>query len=352
LFGANIFNIMKLSSIFKYIFRIIFLFIIIIVICMVCFLAYLFTGKTEKSENINFGITFSQMFAEQMELNWKEVYTAMLDELNVKKLRLIAYWPKIEPNEGEYAFDDLDWQINEAEKRDVQIILAIGRKLPRWPECHIPEWARELDESEQQEKLLSLLTQIVNRYKDNQTIKIWQVENEPFLMGFGECPKLDKDFLKKEISLVRELDSKKRPILITASGELSLWTQSALIGDVFGTTLYRIVWSDVLQKHVEYPIPSVFYYKRAKLVKWLTGVEKMIIVELQAEPWSHLIIHKNTLEEQFKTMDLKRFKEIIDYAKYTGFDKAYLWGVEWWYWIKENHNIDIFWQEAKKLWNN
>jgi len=343
---------MKLSSIFKYTFRIVFLFVIFIIICIICFFAYMFTGKTEKSENMDFGVTFSQVFAEQMELNWKEAYTAMLDELGVKKIRLIAYWQKIELVEGEYVFDDLDWQINEAGKRDAQVILAVGRKLPRWPECHVPKWAGELDESVQQEKLISLLTQIVNRYQDNQTIKIWQIENEPFLMGFGECPKLDKEFLNKEISLVRELDSKKRPILMTASGELSLWTQPALIGDIFGTTLYRIVWSDVLEKHVEYPIPAVFYYKRANLVKWLTGIEEAVIIELQAEPWSHLMIYENTLEEQFKTMDFERFKEIIDYAKYTGFDEAYLWGVEWWYWIKENHNIDTYWLEAQKLWND
>ena len=341
---------MKLFLIFKYTFRIVFLFIIIIIICLVCFFAYMFTGKTEKSENIDFGVTFSQVFAEQMELNWQEAYTAMLDELGIKKIRLIAYWSKIESNQGEYVFDDLNWQINEAEKRNAEVILAVGRKLPRWPECHVPEWARELDESVQQEKLLLLLTQIIDRYKDNQAIKVWQVENEPFLMGFGECPKLDKEFLKKEINLVRELDSEKRPILMTASGELSLWSQPALIGDIFGTTLYRIVWSDVFQKHVEYPIPAVFYHKRAKLVKWLTGIDKMVIIELQAEPWSHLMIYENTLEEQFKTMDFERFKEIIDYAQYTGFDEAYLWGVEWWYWIKENHNIDIYWLEAQKLW--
>ena len=39
------------------------------------------------------------------------------------------------------------------------------------------------------------ITETINRYKDNQAIKAWQVENEPFLKGFGECPKLDKEFL-------------------------------------------------------------------------------------------------------------------------------------------------------------
>jgi len=50
-------------------------------------------------------------------------------------------------------------------------------------------------------------------------------------------------------------------------------------------------------------------------------------------------------------MDLDKFKGIIDYAQRTGFEEAYLWGVEWWYWKKE-HGNNALWQEAKKLWAN
>lgn len=342
---------MKLSSILKYTFRTFFLIIIILILFIVCSLVYAFTGQV-RSEKIEFGVTFSQLFAEQMELDWKETYTAILDELNVRKLRLVAYWPKIEPNSGEYSFDDLDWQINEAGKRDAQVILVIGQKVPRWPECHIPDWARDLSKEERENKILSVLTELVNHYQDNETIKYWQVENEAFLINFGECPEFDEDFFVKEVELVRKLDQKRRPIVLTASGELSSWTKPATYADVLGTTLYRIVWSDIFQRHVEYPIPSIFYYKRANLVKRFTNVDKVIVIELQAEPWSHLMIYENTLEEQFKTMDLMRFREIIDYTYMTGFDEAYLWGVEWWYWIKEKHGIDTYWNEAGKLWKD
>jgi len=146
----NIFNPLRIISIVF--FTLLFLFIAVFI--------YLMFGSVEQNSEINFGVTFSQVSAEEMDIDWQEAYISILDDLGVKKLRLIAYWQKIEPNEGEYSFDDLDWQINEAEKRDAQVILAVGRKLPRWPECHVPEWARGLDESEQQEKLLSLLTQI------------------------------------------------------------------------------------------------------------------------------------------------------------------------------------------------
>jgi len=160
---------------------------------------------------------------------------------------------------------------------------------------------------------------------------------------------LDKDFLIKEISLVRKLD-KKRPIILTASGELSSWIQPAIYADVLGTTLYRIIWNDRIG-HITYPIPAVFYYKRANFVKRVTGIEKVIIIELQAEPWGPKMIYETDVRFQTASMDLDKFKGIIDYTYRTGFDEAYLWGVEWWYQRKEQGN-DTVWSEAKKLWMN
>ncbi len=333
----------------KSIFHIIILFIILVIFCLVGLLIYLVTGQAPNVPNIALGITFSQIFAEKMGLDWPEAYLNILDDLKVKKLRLIAYWPKIEPNQGEYSFTDLDWQISEAVKRDAEVILVIGRKLPRWPECHIPDWARNLNESEQQERLLLLLTEIVDHYQGNKTIKAWQVENEPFLKGFGQCPKLDKQFLDKEIALVRQLDFDQRPIIVSASGELSSWIEPAWRADILGTTLYRTVWINKINRYFTYPLPAVFYYKRAKIARWVTGIDRVIIVELQAEPWGPKMIYETPLEEQNKSMNLEKFKEIIDYTQRTGFDEAYLWGAEWWYWLKEKHNNETIWQEAQKL---
>jgi len=324
--------------------------ILLIVLILFGFLIYFFTGQAEPADRVNFGVTFSQKFAREMGFDWQDVYLAILNDLRVDKLRLVAYWPLVEPEPGQYSFEDLDWQIREAARQDAQVILAMGRKVPRWPECHIPDWAKRLSEAEQQERILLLLTEIVKHYQGNQTIKFWQVENEPFLKGFGECPPLDKKFLDKEIALVRQLDFDRRPIIVTASGELSCWLGPAFRADIFGTTLYRIVWIEKIG-HFKYPIPAVFYYKRAKLVKWLTGVKRAIIVELQAEPWSPSAINETAVWKQAKSMDLDKFKGIIDYARRTGFDEAYLWGVEWWYWKKEQGN-NALWQEAKKLWVN
>lgn len=308
---------------------------------------YLMTGQAPATE-VDFGVSFSQPFAEKLGLDWQETYSAILSDLGVKKLRLVAYWPEIEPSPGEYVFDDLDWQIEQAERNNAEIILAIGRKLPRWPECHIPDWAKQLPEQHQQRRILSLLLEIVKHYQGNKTIKFWQVENEPFLRGFGECPPLDKNFLDQEIALVSKLD--KRPIILTTSGELSLWFGPASRTEILGTTLYRDVWSRL--GRIRYPLTPVFYYKRAQLIKWLTGVEKVLVIELQAEPWSQKQIYETPFEEQMRSMDFDKFKNIVSFMKQTGLSQAYFWGAEWWYWLKTEEGDDSIWQEAKRIVNS
>jgi hypothetical protein len=40
---------------------------------------------------------------------------------------------------------------------------------------------------------------------------------------------------------------------------------------------------------------------------------------------------------------------VLEYTRQSGFYKAYLWGVEWWYWRKEKFEDDKFWNHAKDL---
>lgn len=312
--------------------------IIVIVFC------YFFVGKIKPVENIEFGVTFSKLAANGLGLDWKKTYSAILDDLNVKKIRLIAYWPEIEPKKGVFDFKDLDWQINEAEKNGVEIILAIGQRLPRWPECHIPAWAQEIKNQE----LLEYIKKVINHYKDKKAIKYWQVENEPFLETFGDCDKLDKKFLDQEIELVRSLDS-SREIILTESGEFSTWIGAARRTKLLGTTLYRTIWAKYFKTYITYPIPAIFYQRKTVLIKKLFDVDKIIVIELQAEPWGPKPNQELSFEEQSKSMDLEKFRKIIDYTKRAGFSEAYFWGVEWWYWLKTKHDNTEIWDEAKKL---
>jgi len=305
---------------------------------------YLFVPPMAK--NITWGVVFSQKHSRDMGLDWKENYSALLDDLNVKDIKLAAHWDLIEPESGVYDFSDLDWQLEEAQKHDVKIMLALGMKTPRWPECHIPEWAKGLGKGVQQERILEMLETLVNRYGGNSGIASWHVENEP-LFRFGECPWIDEDFLKKEVALVRSLDSGKRPVVISDSGEGSWWFRAAKVADIVGVTMYRRVYFDEFKLYATYPIPPAFYWLKAKIVGIFFN-KPVVCVELQAEPWAANQLYDGG-DGDAKTMTLAQFRENINFAKNTGFDKVYLWGNEWWYWMKVKHGQPEFWEEAKKI---
>lgn len=76
--------------------------------------------------------------------------------------------------------------------------------------------------------------------------------------------------------------------------------------------------------------------------------KKSILIELSLEPWLLEPIVNAPIETQMERMSIGKFDEIIDFAKKTGFDEQYLWGAEWWYWMKTQGN-DEYWNHAKGL---
>jgi len=301
-----------------------------------------------KNEDMKFGVSFAHHHAESLELDWKETYLAILDDLKVKRMRIAAYWDRVEIEKGQYDFSDVDWQVEEASKRNVELILAFGVKTPRWPECHIPDFYVE-NKAEREEALLAFEKILIERYKNYNNIIYWQVENEPFLKFFGECPDgaVDGALVDKEIALVKSLDP-YRKIIVTDSGELSVWWQAAARADVFGSTLYRTIYKPPYG-YVDYPIGPNFFRLKALLARVVTGQKNFIISELQAEPWANDWILRVPIEEQYKTMSPEKFVEIVDYTEKIKFQEAYFWGVEWWYWMKTKHGLPGMWEEARKV---
>jgi hypothetical protein len=333
---------MKLRIPFKKIAFYLILFIVLI-------LMFLFVGNSKKSQNILWGVNFSQKQSQDLGLDWKENYLAILDDLKFKNIKILTHWNFLEPQRDEYYFDDLDWQINEAEKRGVKVILVLGMKTGRWPECHIPDWASKLSKEEQQKEILELVSLVVKRYKNSDAVFRWQAENEPFF-SFGFCPwKIDENFVREEVKVIKNLDDKNREIIVSDSGELSFWRKAASIGDIVGITMYRKVWSGETKTYWKIPLNSTFYYRKSQLIKKFFG-KKVIVVELQAEPWPPKFLTESSLKEQRKTMTFENFKKIIEFAQKTGFNEFYFWGAEWWYWVKTNFPQDdnsLIWDYVK-----
>lgn len=321
----------------------------LVFIILILFLVNTLYEKFSIAKNIRYGVSYSSDFATFLGLDYKKTYIDSLDELKIKNIRLTSYWTTLEKEQGKFDFSETDFLISEASKRRVNIILVVGTRQPRWPECYVPDWAKKLDVKERQKGVLSLITKVVERYKDNENIRAWQVENEPLLEAFGAgCDKPDEKFLKSEVNLVKSLDN--RPVIVTDSGELGNWVFPMKISDIFGTTIYRLVYNDFIGDTKYYFTPS-FYNLKSKIIRHIIAPknQKTIAIEVQAEPWSPENNLKDTpIDKQMKRFSPKAFEDNVNFAKKTGFDEIYLWGVEWWYWMKQK-GYSEYWDYAKTL---
>jgi hypothetical protein len=120
------------------------------------------------------------------------------------------------------------------------------------------------------------------------------------------------------------------------------------MGDVFGTTMYRVVYNS-WAGYIRYFFPSSFYHLKAHFA----GVdpEESLIIELQTEPWvpQGKMIYM-TENQKDKSMSVDQFKANLQYAINARFKQTYVWGVEWWYWEKLYGNSQ-YWEIGKKLFN-
>jgi len=80
-------------------------------------------------------------------------------------------------------------------------------------------------------------------------------------------------------------------------------------------------------------------------------VDKVWDVELQMEPWFTNGAINTPLDIQKTLMNPKVFAENIEYAKKSGLEAHYLWGVEWWYWMAKINNDWGLWAAAKDFLN-
>ncbi len=312
---------------------------------VVCVLA-----DREVPEKIQYGMSFNTPYARELGLDWKETYDAILDELNVRHLRLAAHWPMVEPKRDAYNFSELDYQIERAEEVGAEVVFAVGRRLPRWPECHVPGWAKEDSWETQKAEVREYIELIVNRYKDSPAITYWQVENEPYLTVFAyeHCGDFDEVFLEEEVALVKSLDP-TRPILVTDSGNLGLWAGPWKNGDAFGTSVYVHFWNPELGQF-RTVLPPWFYRVKTSVMSLLYGEQESMLIELSAEPWLLEPIVNVDIETQYSRMDIDKLNDILEYAEKTRFEKQYLWGAEWWYWLQDKGHPEM-WERGLEIFS-
>jgi hypothetical protein len=310
---------------------------------IIALLAILWIGdpNTKTTGPMQVGVTFSAPYARELSLDWRETLTETLDDLGVRYFRIPAYWSIVEPKKGLFSWTETDYEMDEIAARNGNVTLAIGAKLPRWPECWIPVWAQSLSAADEHTARLLYVQKVVERYRAHPALEAWQVENEA-LFPFGVCPKPDRAFLKEEIALVRSLDP-NHPVFTTDSGELSTWLSVGPLADGLGVSTYRVVLTPQ-KKILRYTwIPPYWYARHALLVS--AFVKGVYISEFQMEPWASVIIDPVTT--QSKTFSTAQMMDNFAYADRMRIQRISFWGVEWWWWMKVKHNDSSFWDLAR-----
>lgn len=294
---------------------------------------------TQAGKPLELGVSFIPDYAQSLGVDPQQTMDALLG-IGVKQLRLVSYWSDAEPTQGSYDFSQLDWQFKKAEAAHAKISLSVGLRQPRWPECHMPDWAQSETESTWQPQLEAYMSAVVNRYKNSPALESYQVENEFFLKGFGTCQEIpgsmDRSRLISEYNLVKKLDT-HHIVIVNRSNNALGWPVGQPQPDEFGVSIYKRVWdAGVTHRYLEYPQPAWYYAFVAGWQKIVTGRD-MIVHEMQAEAWAPngKLITQISLAEQNKSLNAERLQGRFQYGKATGMKTIDLWGAEYWYYRQQ-----------------
>jgi hypothetical protein len=96
-------------------------------------------------------------------------------------------------------------------------------------------------------------------------------------------------------------------------------------------------------------LPPWAYRVKDNLVALVHGRQSSMLIELSAEPWLLEPIAEVPIEVQFSRMDIEKFEDILQYAEETRYDKQYLWGAEWWFWLLQQGHPEM-WERGQELY--
>lgn len=323
------------------------------------------TVQDTQNKDVKYGFSYSFEQASWYGLDARKSYVELLDKNNFDWVRLPFFWDQMtllrqdSGGQAEYdlKIDDLKFAIEEAQKRDVKVVIVMGVKTPYYPEFHWPNYIRDkvqfgdkidaahpiaFDVLEIDKKLVSSLSSYDN-------IAYWQIENEPFLKNINQIS-IDRSLIAREIEVVRSTDLKRRPIILSNAARSSYDRQYRELlrmlepGDVLGVNAYfltqnaDLVAFKLFGREVHLKWPEWFYWpvqswgflapdyktvqkdaKNARVDVW--------VLEMQADPYVRNLDDARRQSFVFSAMDLKRADEFV---RSKGFDHIGFWGVSFW----------------------
>jgi hypothetical protein len=297
-----------------------------------------------RSTDLKIGTTFIKINAEHLGLDWRSAYQETVNDLGIKYVRIPVFWDLLEQEPEKFDWADLDWQMQQAAQANAKVMLAIGHRVPRYPECYAPAWTKDLDRAAFKRSLFKMLETIVLRYQNHPALDAWQVENEPLAKILGKIWGSDAcrdiaPWVAEEVDFVKQLDQHRHPTIVTYA--FSPWPSSQLRqmlnfkSDVVAITVFNKLFfrSPIFNGYVEMfkfgPIaPLRLPYQRSLVQQHR---KNFWVAEMQAEPWGPKGPYDfDQPEDAYISMNPERLRETWDYAERSGAERIYLWGVEWW----------------------
>lgn len=296
-------------------------------------------------------------------------------------IRLGAYWNHMEPEPGTFYTDELDWQVDAAERAGKQIVLCVGPlKTFGYPEFFVP--AHRLSRPFPEHNLIKpsdypmlltaatdFITRLVERYKNRKGIVAWQLEHEAVdPLGIEHSWRLDVAWVAKEMEALRKADPTRSIMMngfmpTSLPVRLSQWWQTRDQGDSLAVAqrLADIVGIDYYPRHAVIAAGSRTLYldgseslwqerRGRQLFAWAsTHKQKLMIAEGQAEPWEAVTTPPNPAgRRMFSCLPehvIANYNTCMSWAQQGDPLYAYLfWGVE--YWILRKQNADPSYLQA------
>ncbi len=312
------------------------------------------------------GTTFSQLQCYYMQLDWQATFKAVVT-LGLDRIRLCAYWHEIEATENDFNFSQIDWLLEECDRRGIQVALAVGMKVPRWPEFHFPDWLRDRYDTQGNHLPLdanpaiaahglNFLQRVVEHVRPAPAITHWQIENEPFThLAIAGGRFLSYQFVRREVELVRSWARPEQKMLLTGSITLPAAQdqadQTALklsmpLVDAFGLNVYTKVPLANTFFYLE-PLPPFWRTLRQWQTNLVTHGKEAWVAEAQAEPWE-----PNQLvamgKPDYPSANPRRTAELVTTLAEAGYSTILLWGCEYWYWHHQ-HGRHQWWRAIQQL---
>ncbi len=238
--------------------------------------------------------------------------------MGFNSMRLGAYWSQIQPDPTKPPdFGYLDDLLEAAKANGINITLAVGAKAPGYPEFYIPDWAQTPATKGKGLNLAhdpvfranagKFVSMVARRYAADDTIGMWQVENEPLDRFNGSMNSIGPEMLQEEINILRKADGSQRPVLI------NVWSEGTSANKENMRKAFEMADAVALDVYFNAPSPAGRHFRTvhgpayaAELAR-KTG-KPLMIGELQADDWGDYKANAKdvqALSDQMERMGIK-----------------------------------------------